>query len=72
MKYGYNESFNEKLRDELLNTEIFCTLKEAQVLIEQYRRQYKEVRLRSSLGYRPLAPRAIVQEDKTEKIRVNL
>ena len=61
---GYNESFNGKLRDELLNTEIFYTLKEAQVLIEQWRRHYNEVRPHSALGYKPPAPRAIVPEDK--------
>ena len=37
---GYNESFNGKLRDELLNTEIFYTLKEAEVLIERWRHHY--------------------------------
>ena len=60
---GYNESFNGKLRDELLNGEI---LKEAQVLIEQWRRHYNEVRPHSSLGYRPPAPRAIVSDNKTK------
>jgi transposase InsO family protein len=40
---GYNESFNGELRDELLNREIFYSLKEAQVLIEQWRRHYNEV-----------------------------
>ncbi len=60
---GYNESFNGKLRDEFLNTEIFYTLKEAQVLIEQWRRHYNEVRPHSSLGYRPPAPRAKIQKD---------
>jgi transposase InsO family protein len=64
---GYNESFNGKLRDELLNTEIFYTLKEAQVLIEQWRRHYNEARPHSSLGYRPPAPRAIVQGDKNRE-----
>jgi putative transposase len=53
---GYIESFNGKLRDELLNGEIFITLLEAQVLIEQWRREYNEVRPHSSLGYRPPAP----------------
>ena len=53
---GYNESFNSKLRDELLNGEIFYTLKEAQVLIEAWRRHYNTVRPHSSLGYRPPAP----------------
>ncbi len=56
---GYNESFNGKLRDELLNGEIFYTLKEAKVLIEQWRRHYNTVRPHSALGYRPPAPQAI-------------
>jgi putative transposase len=49
---GYCESFNGKLRDECLNGEIFYSLKEAQVVIEQWRRFYNEVRPHSSLGYR--------------------
>lgn len=53
---GYIESFNGKLRDELLNGEIFMTLFEAQVIIEQWRRQYNEVRPHSSLGYKAPAP----------------
>jgi len=57
---GYNESFNGKLRDELLNREIFYSLKEAQILIEQWRRHYNEARLHSSLGYRPPAPQVII------------
>jgi transposase InsO family protein len=57
---GTNESFNGKLRDELLNREIFTTLKEAKVLIEQWRREYNQVRPHSSLGYRPPAPGAIL------------
>jgi putative transposase len=61
---GYNESFNGKLRDELLNREIFYSLKEAQVLIEQWRRHYNEVRPHSSLGYRPPAPQVIVPNSK--------
>jgi transposase InsO family protein len=56
---GYNESFNGKLRDELLNGEIFTTLKEAEILIEQWRRHYNTVRPHSALGYRPPAPEAI-------------
>ena len=55
---GYIESFNGKLRDELLNGEIFTTLIEAKVLIEQWRREYNQVRPHSSLGYRPPAPEA--------------
>ncbi len=53
---GYVESFNGKLRDELLNGEIFYTLKEAQVLIEWWREHYNEIRPHSALGYRPPAP----------------
>ena len=56
---GYNESFNGKLRDELLNREIFDTLLEARVLIERWRHHYNTVRPHSSLGYRPPAPEAI-------------
>jgi putative transposase len=56
---GYNESFNGKLRDELLNGEIFYTLKEAKVLIEQWRRHYNTIRPHSAIGYRPPAPEAI-------------
>jgi putative transposase len=55
---GYNESFNGKLRDELLNGEIFYSLKEARVLIEEWRRHYNTVRPYSSLNYRPPAPEA--------------
>jgi putative transposase len=57
---GYNESFNGKLRDELLNGEIFTTLREAQVLIERWRQHYNTVRPHSSLGYKPPAPEAIL------------
>ena len=55
---GYCESFNGKLRDECLNGEIFYSLKEAQVVIEQWRVQYNTVRPHSALGYRPPAPGA--------------
>jgi len=57
---GYIESFNGKLRDELLNREVFTTLTEAKVLIEQWRREYNQVCPHSSLGYRPPAPEAIM------------
>lgn len=57
---GYVESFNGKLRDELLNTEIFYSLKEAQVLIGAWRKHYNAVRPHGSLGWRPPAPEAIV------------
>ena len=57
---GYCESFNSKLRDELLNGEIFYTLKEAQVVIENWRRHYNEARPHSALGFRPPAPEAVL------------
>jgi putative transposase len=59
---GYCESFNGKLRDECLNGEIFYSLQEAQVVIEQWRVQYHTVRPHSSLGYRPPAPEAILPQ----------
>jgi len=61
---GYCESFNARLRDELLNGEIFYTLKEAQIIIEQWRRHYNTVRPHSALGYRPPAPESIVVMDQ--------
>ena len=57
---GYCESFNSKLRDELLDGEIFYTLEEARVIIENCRRCYNEIRPHSSLGYRPPAPRVLM------------
>ena len=56
---GYNESFNGKLRDELLNGELFDTLLEAKVLIERWRWEYNTMRPHSALGYRPPAPEAV-------------
>jgi len=56
---GYVESFNGKLRDELLNGEIFYTLKEAQIMMERWRIHYNTKRPHSALGYRPPAPEAI-------------
>ena len=56
---GYIESFNGKLRDELLNGEIFDTVLEARVLTERWRQEYNHVRPHSALGYRPPAPAAI-------------
>jgi len=53
---GYVESFNARLRDELLNGEIFYSLQEAKVVIESWRRHYNSVRPHASLGYRPPAP----------------
>lgn len=56
---GYNESFNGKLRDELLNGEIFYSLREAQIVIENWRREYNTFRPHSSLGYLPPAPETL-------------
>ena len=57
---GYIESFNGKLRDELLNLEIFTTLEEAKVLIEQWRREYNQVWPHSARNYRPPAPESVL------------
>ncbi len=57
---GYIESFNGKLRDELLSGEIFYTLKEAQILIQRWRLEYNTFRPHISLHYRPPAPEALL------------
>ena len=57
---GYCESFNGRMRDEFLNGEIFYSLKEAQVLVEMWRREYNQFRPHSSLGYKPPAPLAVL------------
>jgi len=62
---GYVESFNGKLRDELLNGEIFYTLAEAKIVIEQWRRHYNTVRPHSSLGYKPPAPEVVSWPDSS-------
>ena len=56
---GYCESFNSKLRDELLNGEVFYSLAEAKVVIEAWRRYCNTERPHSSLGYRPPAPEVL-------------
>lgn len=61
---GYCESFNGRLRDELLNGEIFYSLREAQIIIEEWRRHYNTRRPHSALGYRPPAPEAIIVMDQ--------
>ncbi len=58
-EYGYNESFNGKLKDELIDRKMFYSLTEAQVLVEQWRWEYNTVRPHSALGYRPPAPEAV-------------
>ena len=63
---GYCESFNARFRDELLNGEVFYTLKEAQIIIEQWRRYYNTIRPHSALGYRPPAPETIIPIDQRQ------
>ena len=60
---GYCESFNARFRDELLNGEIFYSLNEAQIIIEQWRKHCNTKRPHSALGYRPPAPETIVPMD---------
>ena len=60
---GYCESFNARFRDEFLNGEIFYSLREAQILIEEWRKHYNTKRPHSALGYQPPAPETIVQMD---------
>lgn len=62
---GYIESFNGKLRDELLNREIFTTLTEAKVLMADWRKEYNQVRPHSAKGYKPPAPEARMLETLT-------
>jgi len=57
---GYCESFNSKLRDELLNGELFYSLAEAKIVIESWRQHYNTLRPHSSLGYKPPAPAAVL------------
>ena len=60
---GYCESFNGRMRDELLNGEIFYTLKEARVVIEHWRNHYNTKRPHSALGYRPPAPEVVLPNE---------
>ena len=57
---GYCESFNARFRDELLNGEIFYSLKEAKIIIEQWRQHYNRKRHHSALGWRPPAPEVVM------------
>ena len=61
---GYCESFNARFRDEFLNGDVFYSLKEAQILIEEWRKHYNTKRPHSALGYKPPAPETIVQMDQ--------
>ena len=66
---GYFESFNGRMRDELLNGEIFYSLREAQIIIERWRNHYKTKRPNSALGYRPPAPEATIPVDQRPVMR---
>ncbi len=57
---GFVESFNARFRDDLLNGEIFYSLREAEIIIESWRRHYNAIRPHVSLGYRPPAPEVVV------------
>ena len=62
-KNGYCESFNGRFRDELLHGAIFYNLREAKIIIEQWRQHYNTKRPHSALGYRPPAPETIMEID---------
>ena len=61
---GYCESFNARFRDELLNGEIFYTLKEARIIIEQWRKHFNTIRPHSALGWKPPQPETIIPVDQ--------
>ncbi len=70
---GYIESFNGKMRDELLDREIFYSLKEAQVLTEMWRNHYNMVRPHNSLRYKPPAPATVVvQHSQIQQVSLTL
>jgi len=71
-KNGYTESFNGKLRDELLNVELFGTLFAAQVLIENWRKDYNQIKPHSALGYRPPAPEALMPGYGSTNLTLNV
>jgi len=67
---GYVESFNGKLRDGVLNREIFYTLTEARILIERWRREYNQIRPHSSLGDR--SPRELLEGHEQEAAKTSI
>ena len=66
-EHGYCESFNSKLRDELLNGEILYSLTEARIIVEAWRRYYNTERPHSSLGYKPPAPETVLWPSKPRR-----
>lgn len=67
---GYCESFNGKLQDELLKREVFYTLKEAEILIERWRKDYNTIRPHSSLGYKPPAPETLTPNERSVDFKI--
>ncbi len=65
------ESFNGKMRDEFLNGEIFYSLKEAEFLVEKWRREYNHIRPHSSLGYKPPVPLATLPSYERDEVLRN-
>lgn len=65
---GYCESFNARFRDELLNSEMFYTMREAQVIIEQWRKHYNTVRPHSALNWRPPTPEGKIPVDQIQAL----
>ena len=61
--HGYCKSFNGRFRDELLNGVGFYSLREAQIIIEEWRKHHNTNRPHSALGYRPPAPETIINMD---------
>jgi len=67
---GFNERFNGSLRDELLDGELFYSLREAKLVIENWRKHYNEIRPHSSLNYQPPAPKTIVQKHQITNLKL--
>lgn len=65
---GFNESFNGRLRDECLKTELFDHLMEAKIIIEAWRRHYNTIRPHTALGYRPPAPETLQAADPASAV----
>ena len=65
---GYVESFNGRMRDELLNGELFDTLLEAKVIVGQWVKEYNEFRPHSALGNRPPAPAAVIPRGTSPRL----
>ena len=72
LENGYCQPFNGWLRDELLNGEIFCRLRDAQVSIGYWRNRYNTKRPRSALGYRPPAPEVVLPSEGTREMETGL